>query len=303
MLGHSDYHYRTRTSSTAGSPAPAGPAAAGIKGSRWYGDNAQTSVFFVDRPSRSAEHPTMKPVALIEQMLANSSRRGDIVLDPFAGSGSTLDRLRAARPPLLRGRARPPLLRRDPAPLPGVHRWPRLSEACIEPGRAAIDWQQAFLFYAGLPPQQRTYQAVADQFGVSVRTVERHGMNEHWQDKTGRSTRRRSRQPPRRSAVPARPDRRCPEADRGVLLALRAAAQRRHRPRHGRRPPAPVQAPAPNSGQSPTHAVRRQRSASSRGAGAARAHARGAPRPLRVRRHSTRTDNEGGPHDRRAGPS
>ncbi|HZU76709.1 MAG TPA: DNA methyltransferase [Dehalococcoidia bacterium] len=60
------------------------------KGSRWYGDNAQASVFFVDRPQASREHPTIKPVELIEPMLRNSSRRGDTILDPFAGSGSTL---------------------------------------------------------------------------------------------------------------------------------------------------------------------------------------------------------------------
>ncbi len=59
-------------------------------GSRWFGDNKQSDVFFVNRPTRSADHPTMKPVQLITAMLKNSSRRGDIVLDPFAGSGSTL---------------------------------------------------------------------------------------------------------------------------------------------------------------------------------------------------------------------
>lgn len=42
------------------------------------------------KPLRNDIHPTMKPVALIERMLANSARRGDIVLDPFGGSGSTL---------------------------------------------------------------------------------------------------------------------------------------------------------------------------------------------------------------------
>lgn len=50
-------------------------------------------------------------------------------------------------------------------------------------GRAAIDWQEAFLYYAGLPPPQRTYNAVAAQFGVSGRTVERHGLNERWADR------------------------------------------------------------------------------------------------------------------------
>ena len=44
----------------------------------------------VDRPAASREHPTTKPPELIEIALRNSSRRGELVLDPFAGSGSTL---------------------------------------------------------------------------------------------------------------------------------------------------------------------------------------------------------------------
>lgn len=48
------------------------------------------SVIRFDKPARNAEHPTMKPVGLILQMLENSSKRGDLVLDPFGGSGSTL---------------------------------------------------------------------------------------------------------------------------------------------------------------------------------------------------------------------
>jgi DNA modification methylase len=47
-------------------------------------------VFAIDRPLSSPEHPTAKPVALIVPHLLNSSRPGEIVLDPFAGSGSTL---------------------------------------------------------------------------------------------------------------------------------------------------------------------------------------------------------------------
>lgn len=49
-----------------------------------------TSVIHVDRPARSDLHPTTKPVALVEGMVANSSPRSGIVLDPFGGSGSTL---------------------------------------------------------------------------------------------------------------------------------------------------------------------------------------------------------------------
>lgn len=48
------------------------------------------SVIHAPKPQASEQHPTMKPVALIERMLMNSSARGDTVLDPFGGSGSTL---------------------------------------------------------------------------------------------------------------------------------------------------------------------------------------------------------------------
>ena len=44
----------------------------------------------VDRPAASREHPTAKPVELITRCLANSSRPGDVILDPFSGSGSTI---------------------------------------------------------------------------------------------------------------------------------------------------------------------------------------------------------------------
>ena len=42
------------------------------------------------RRKRSADHPTIKPVALVEAHLRNSSRRGALGYDPFAGSGTTL---------------------------------------------------------------------------------------------------------------------------------------------------------------------------------------------------------------------
>jgi len=48
------------------------------------------SVINESKPKRNDVHPTMKPVALIERMLRNSARPGDLVLDPFGGSGSTL---------------------------------------------------------------------------------------------------------------------------------------------------------------------------------------------------------------------
>ncbi|MBC2722022.1 DNA modification methylase [Desulfosporosinus sp.] len=56
----------------------------------WYGDRKQTTLIKYDKPQRNADHPTMKPVGLCGYFIANSSKEGDIVLDPFGGSGSTL---------------------------------------------------------------------------------------------------------------------------------------------------------------------------------------------------------------------
>lgn len=50
-------------------------------------------------------------------------------------------------------------------------------------GRPAIDWEAAFAFYASLSPASRSYQAVAGEFGVSVRTVEKHGRSERWKQR------------------------------------------------------------------------------------------------------------------------
>jgi DNA modification methylase len=56
----------------------------------WCGARDQGDVWFVDKPVRNDLHPTMKPVALVERAVRNSSKTRDIVLDPFGGSGSTL---------------------------------------------------------------------------------------------------------------------------------------------------------------------------------------------------------------------
>jgi site-specific DNA-methyltransferase (adenine-specific) len=87
VLGRSDYHYRHEPILFGYVP---GEGRRGRGGSGWFGDNAQDSVFEVPRPTASPDHPTCKPVELIAAMLHNSTRRGDIVLDPFGGSGSTL---------------------------------------------------------------------------------------------------------------------------------------------------------------------------------------------------------------------
>jgi len=56
----------------------------------WYGARDQGDVWFISRPMSNREHPTAKPVELVERAVANSCKIGGIVLDPFAGSGTTL---------------------------------------------------------------------------------------------------------------------------------------------------------------------------------------------------------------------
>lgn len=56
----------------------------------WYSDRKQTTILEFDKPMRSSEHPTMKPVPLFAYLIQNSSKKNDIVLDSFGGSGTTL---------------------------------------------------------------------------------------------------------------------------------------------------------------------------------------------------------------------
>ncbi len=80
-FGRSDYHWKHE-------PCIYGWLDGGSH--KWYGDRKQTTVWDIDRPSRSDEHPTMKPIPLCSKPLENSSKKGDIVLDVFLGSGSTM---------------------------------------------------------------------------------------------------------------------------------------------------------------------------------------------------------------------
>lgn len=81
VMGRADYHYRHEPLYYGWTPGGAHD---------WFGDRKQTTVLEFPRPKRNAEHPTMKPVDLVAYCLNNSAPRGGIVLDPFAGSGSTL---------------------------------------------------------------------------------------------------------------------------------------------------------------------------------------------------------------------
>jgi len=56
----------------------------------WCGARDQGDVWFIKRPMANLEHPTMKPVELVERALRNSSKTQDTILDVFGGSGTTL---------------------------------------------------------------------------------------------------------------------------------------------------------------------------------------------------------------------
>ena len=81
VMGRQDYHWRHEPILYGWKPGAA---------HRWWADRTQDTVWEVPRPKRSEEHPTMKPVALVSRALHNSSRKGDLVLDTFGGSGTTL---------------------------------------------------------------------------------------------------------------------------------------------------------------------------------------------------------------------
>ncbi|RZL29619.1 MAG: site-specific DNA-methyltransferase [Sphingomonas sp.] len=81
VLGRSDFHYRHEHCFYGWKPGAAHTAPPG---------RAQDTVWEIDRPSRSADHPTMKPVELMARCIRNCTHKGDRVLEPFAGSGTTL---------------------------------------------------------------------------------------------------------------------------------------------------------------------------------------------------------------------
>lgn len=56
----------------------------------WYSDRKQTTILEFDKPSRSEDHPTMKPVGLFAYQIQNSTKKDNVVLDLFGGSGTTI---------------------------------------------------------------------------------------------------------------------------------------------------------------------------------------------------------------------
>lgn len=81
VMGRQDYHWRHE------------PCLYGWKEGAshlWAANRKQTTILEFDRPSRSKDHPTTKPVELFEYQILNNTKGSDIVLDSFAGSGTTI---------------------------------------------------------------------------------------------------------------------------------------------------------------------------------------------------------------------
>jgi site-specific DNA-methyltransferase (adenine-specific) len=57
---------------------------------KWYGNFDKSTIIECNKPPRNGEHPTMKPIELLEIVLNNSSKKNDLVFDLFLGSGSTM---------------------------------------------------------------------------------------------------------------------------------------------------------------------------------------------------------------------
>jgi len=81
VLGHSEYHYRHE-------PILFGWVAGGVRHKN--ADRTRTTLWEYERPKASREHPTMKPVALWGQAISDGSISGELVYDPFLGSGTTI---------------------------------------------------------------------------------------------------------------------------------------------------------------------------------------------------------------------
>ena len=81
VLGRFDYQYITESCLYGWTPGAA---------HRWFNDRCQTNALHFDKPKCNDVHPSMKPVEMLVYLVQNSSKHGEIVLDNFGGSGSTL---------------------------------------------------------------------------------------------------------------------------------------------------------------------------------------------------------------------
>ena len=122
--GRADYHARHEPILYGWKPGAA---------HHFVADRTQDTVWECPRPARSAEHPTMKPVALVERAIRNSSRPGEAVYDPFVGSGTTLVAAEVAGRRGVRDGDRPGVRAGRPRALGHPHR------AATDPRRARVE--------------------------------------------------------------------------------------------------------------------------------------------------------------------
>ena len=88
--GSSDYRIAHQPILYGSVPGPAWRGRGRHAGRAWYGDKAQGSVLAFRREAADRDHARSQPVGLVEQCLRNSTTPGDLVYDPFLGSGTTL---------------------------------------------------------------------------------------------------------------------------------------------------------------------------------------------------------------------
>lgn len=104
---------------------------------KWNGGRDQGDAWFFKRPRKNPVHPTQKPVELVKRAIDNSSDRGDIVLDCFAGGGQHAYRVRTHRAAGAARRARRRLLRRNHWPIRRPH---GRRQAQAQRGGCTMDW-------------------------------------------------------------------------------------------------------------------------------------------------------------------
>ena len=81
VMGRQDYHWKHEPILYSWKPGAS---------HNWYSDRRQSTVLEFDKPHRNTDHPTPKPVEMLEYLIKNSSAHGDLIYDGFLGSGSTL---------------------------------------------------------------------------------------------------------------------------------------------------------------------------------------------------------------------
>ncbi len=87
VLSHADFHWQHEPLIYANTPVGGRFGRGGVG---FYGGNACSTVFEIPRPKASRLHPTCKPVELVRRLMKTGSVTGDLVLDPFLGSGTSL---------------------------------------------------------------------------------------------------------------------------------------------------------------------------------------------------------------------